>query len=403
MHCQVCGGSDLTQFLSLGDQPPSDAFLKKEDLEKPEATYPLDLLFCASCSLVQLGYIVDPDLLFRDYVYTTGSNNALRANFKDLVENAVKTYKLGVGDFVVDIGSNDGTLLENYLAHGVTVLGIDPSSAAELAQKKGIPTVQDYFNVENAQKVVQKNGRARVITATNVFAHVSALDSFMQGVVALLDERGVFISESSYIVDMVEGVQYDSIYHEHLRYYSVRSLVTLFERYGMEIARIEHIQSHGGSLRVFAAKKGAFSISPEIEQLAKDEEKKGFYELGTYQAFAERVENIKRELITIVGEFKKKGAHIVGIGAPAKGNTLLNFCGLDTDFIDYLTEKSELKVGLFAPGTHIPVVAESRMLEEQPEAALLLSWNLADELIPKLKHLGYQGRFIIPNPTPRVV
>ncbi|MCR4276197.1 MAG: class I SAM-dependent methyltransferase [Candidatus Parcubacteria bacterium] len=403
MMCALCGKEGMTQFLSLGHQPPSDAFLKKEDLEKPEITYPLDLFFCSSCTLVQLGYAVDPDILFRDYVYNTSTNNSLKANFKALVDKIISEYQLVAGDFVIDIGSNDGTLLENYLPYQIKVLGIDPSSATSLALEKGVPTLVDYFNVETAAKVCKEHGKAKIITATNVFAHVKALDSFMRGIKGLLDEKGVFISENGYVVDMIEGMQYDAIYHEHLRYYSVTALCALFARYEMEVVSVERIPSHGGSIRVYAAHKGALPVSENVATLCELEKEHGFTSLARYQTFANEVVVTKIALLDIIYTFKKKGARIAGIGAPAKGNTLLNYCKLDGTFIECLTEKSALKIGLYSPGMHIPVIDEAYLFEEQPEAALLLSWNLADELVPKIRQKGYKGVFIIPNPVPKCI
>jgi len=403
MRCTLCGGEDISHFLSLGHQPPSDAFLKKERLEKPEITYPLDLFFCNACALVQLGYAVDPDILFRDYVYNTSANNNLKANFKTLVDKIVSEYQLEAKDFVIDIGSNDGTLLENYLPYQIKILGIDPSSATSLALAKGIPTLVDYFTAEIAAHVRQKYGRAKVITAANVFAHVRALDSFMRGITELLDENGVFISENGYIVDMVEGMQYDAVYHEHLRYYSGTSLSALFARYDMEIIDIERIASHGGSIRVYAVYKGTRPVTKNVAALLEFEKEQGFNSFARYAKFAAEVVATKFALLDILYSFKKKGAHIAGIGAPAKGNTLLNYCKLDSTMIECLTEKSSLKIDLYSPGMHIPVVDEKYLFEEQPEAALLLSWNLADELIPKIRQKGYKGVFIIPNPVPKCV
>src|SRR3990167_4959450 len=387
MRCHICKAENLERFLSLGHQPPSDAFLKYEELERPEISYPLDVFFCPTCSLVQLGYAVDPEILFRDYVYNTGTNNALRANFKELVDEIIKAYSLKKDDFAVDIGSNDGTLLENYVSHGIRVLGIDPSSATTIALKKGIPTDVTFFNENEAQTVAERDGKPKIITATNLFAHVKELDSFMRGITELLAPDGVFISESGYVVDMVEGMQYDSIYHEHLRYYSVHSLAALFEKYGMEIISVVKISSHGGSLRVFAAKKGAHASDGSARALLAQEKAKGYHDRAVYDEFATRVAQTKEKLLSIVSSLKKSGAHIAGIGAPAKGNTLLNYCRLGPDTIEYLAEKSPLKIGRYSPGMRIPVVDESRIFAEQPEAALLLSWNIADLLVPKLREL----------------
>ena len=403
MGCFICKNSTLFKFLDLGAQPPSDAFLRKEDLGKSETTYPLSLCFCDVCGLVQLQDVVDPEVLFRDYVYTTGMNNSLRANFKVLVEMLVTRFSLTKGDFVIDIGSNDGTLLSFYAPFGVRTLGVDPSSASALAKEKGIPTLVDFFNAQTAARVASEYGKAKVITATNVFAHVGDIDSFMQGLAAALREDGVFVSESGYLLDMVETLGYDAIYHEHLRYYSLRPLTILFERFGMEIFDVERIPSHNGSIRVFAGFKGIHQKVPSVGELLALEEKYGLYDETIFIQFAKRVYAHKDALIALLAKGKKAGKRIVGIGAPAKGNTLLNFCGITPDIVDCLLEKSDLKIGLYAPGTHIPVVSEALLYTEQPDLALLLSWNLADELVLKLKQDGFKGEFIIPFPAPKIV
>ena len=403
MYCFICKNKHLFKFLDLGDQPPSDAFLRKEDLERPEAKYPLSLYFCEECTLVQIGFVVDPKILFRDYVYTTGMNNSLRANFKALVETLVSRYALTKSDFVIDIGSNDGTLLANYTPHGVNVLGIDPSSASTLAKDKGIPTEVDFFNERTALRVERKYGKAKVITATNVFAHVNDLDSFMRGITAVLREDGVFVSESGYLLDMVLTLGYDAIYHEHLRYYSLRPLKALFERFGMEVFDVERIQSHSGSIRVYAAFNGVHPTKASVGELLALEEKKGFYARQTFIEFARRVYAHRDALTVLLADVKKSGKRIVGIGAPAKGNTLLNFCGIIPETVNCILEKSALKIGLFTPGMHIPVVGEERLFAEQPEYALILAWNIAPELMSKLRQKGFKGKFIIPFPRVKIV
>ena len=306
MHCAICKNHQLKKFLSLGHQPPSDAFVREEGLSDPEITYPLDLYFCKNCTLVQLGYAVDPEILFRDYVYNSGSNNALKANFAELVSNVIETYVLQKGDLAIDIGSNDGALLENYLQYGVNILGIDPSSVTSIAIEKGIPTVVDFFNKTTAERAAKQYGRAKIITATNVFAHVDDLDSFMEGVTTLLSPEGVFITESGYVVDMIEGMQYDSIYHEHLRYYSMASLNKLFERFNMEIIRTEKIKSHGGSIRVYASMRGAHKIDPSVEILISKEKESGYHDIAPYEEFAMRVAETKLRLLEIILGLKKE-------------------------------------------------------------------------------------------------
>lgn len=403
MPCFICANNNLFNFLDLGCHPPSNAFIHKEDLSKPEEVYPLKPHFCESCGLVQLNHIVDPRKIFIDYVYNTSTNNSLKENFRILVGLIVKRFNLKNGDFAVDIGSNDGTLLSYYLPYGVKILGVDPSSVTKLALEKNIPTIVDFFSEMLAKDIVKRHGRAKIITATNVFAHVNKLRDFMSGVSALLEDDGVFITESQYLLDTITKLHYDLIYHEHLRYYSLKPLKLLFSHFGMEIFDVERIASHGGSIRVYAAKRGTRPISDAVASAIQDEEKNGLYRKETFISFADKVMQNKSEVLKIVDDIKKTGARIVGIGAPAKGNTLLNHYDMNAGVIDYLVEKSDLKIGTFAPGSHIPVVAEEKLFQEQPEYALLLSWNLAEELIPKIKRKGFAGKFIIPMPKPTVL
>jgi len=403
MSCFICGEKKLYKFLSLGDQPPSDAFLRARDLNKPEATYPLELCLCQSCYLVQLNYAVDPEKLFKDYVYNTATNNSLKKSFENLVNNLVKRFDLSASDLAIDIGSNDGTLLSYYRPHKVKILGIDPSSAAKLALANDIPTIVDFFSTKLAAKVIKKYGRAKIITATNVFAHVKKLDDFVDGVKDLLADGGVFVSESGYLLDFIEKLQYDSVYHEHLRYYSLKPLEILFKKFGMEIIDAERGTIHGGTIIVYAAREGKYPVSGKVVELIGEEESFGLYKKETFVNFARRVKKNKLAIQKLISDLKSGGKNIAAIGAPAKGNTLLNYCALGADVIDYLAEKSELKIGTFSPGTHIPVVDESRLYKDQPDYALMLSWNIADELIPKIRAKGYRGKFIIPHPKPKII
>ena len=404
MECQICSSKKLHHFLSLGHQPPSDRFLDEKELNEPETHYPLEVYFCEKCKLVQLGYAPDPRLLFTgSFVYTTGSSSELAQNFRSLVKKIVEGFGLSPQDFAIDIGSNDGTLLENYLAYKVRVLGVDPSEAARLSLQKNIPTLREFFNEETAKKILEKQGKASVITATNVFAHVRELDSFMKGIKLLLGDKGVFIEESHYLADMISRMEYDSIYPEHLRYYSLNPLVCLFNKFGMDVFDAERIGTHGGSLRVFACKKGAYKISGSVSEVLKEEEKSGLYLKETFDAFAGKVLENRRKLQRMLNEIKSRGKKIVGIGAPAKGNTLLNYCKIGLDTLDYLAEKPNLKVGKYSPGMHIKVVEESGVFEEQPDYALLLAWNLKDIIIPKLREKGFKGKIIVPVPEPVIV
>ncbi|MBR9699239.1 class I SAM-dependent methyltransferase [Candidatus Woesearchaeota archaeon] len=401
MNCTLCG-KQTTKFLSLGHHAPSDAFLKEEELNKEENTFPLDVFFCEHCYLVQLGYAVDPEILFRDYVYTTSSNNSLIKNFKELVETALQRFSPEKEELAVDIGSNDGTLLKGYEGR-MKILGVDPSSVAEIAIKNGVDTVHDFFSHELAKKIVKERGKARIITATNVFAHVKDVSSLMKGIKELLSEKGIFIQESHYLLNLLTKMQWDSIYHEHLRYYSLLSLQGLFDQFDLELFDAEPVPTHGGSIRTYVSMKGSYEKTERLQKLLDEERKKGLDKKATYLAFGDKVREHKFKIQNMLRRIKAEGKKIVGIGAPAKGNTLLNYCAIDTDVLDYLVEKSTLKIGLFTPGRHIPVRDEKLLFDEQPDYALLLSWNIAEELIPKLKKFGYKGTFIVPLPSPHEV
>lgn len=400
MECQICKSSNIVHVISLGHQPPSDEFIPLEKTKKPFTVYPLDLLYCKDCGLVQLGYTVDPNILFKEYAYNTGSNKQLKQQFCELTATLIKKYNLTNKDLAVDIGSNDGTLLEGYMKNGVKVLGIDPSSVTSIAIEKGIPTIVDFFNKETAKKAKEKYGTAKIITGTNMFAHVDALDSLMQGVVMLLDKKGVFVTESHHLLNLVTKLQYDQIYHEHLRYYSAKPLMHLFKNYGMEIIDIEYVASHGGSIRVYAVFKGEYEVQSSVQKVIDEETEAGLYNPTTYAEFADRILQSKHKLLELLIRLRKEGKEVVGLGAPAKGNTLLNYCQIRSDLVNYLAEHTDLKIGLYAPGSLIPVVDEVRIFKEQPPYLLLLAWNLKDILIPKMRDKGFKGKFIIPGEKP---
>jgi hypothetical protein len=403
MKCQICSNTKLHKFLSLGSLPPSDGFLNENELNKKEVKCLIDVFFCDNCKLVQLGHALNPKLLFTDsFVYTTGSSGELVKNFFALAEKLINQFSLSSKDLVIDIGSNDGTLLENFMKSNIKVLGVDPSESAKLALKKNIPTLLEFFNEQTAQKILKENKKAKIITATNVFAHVKELDSFMKGIKLLLTEKGVFVEESHYLKNMVSEMEYDSIYAEHLRYYSLKPLIHLFEKFGMTVFDAEKISTHGGSLRVYACIKGNFLVSENVSRIIEEEEKAGLYSKKTFDVFAQKVKKNRLKLRNLLLKLKKEGNNIVGLGAPAKGNTLLNYCGIGNNILDYLAEKQNLKVGKYSPGMHIKVVEESRFFSDQPEYALLLSWNLKDIIIPKLKEKGFKGKIIVPIPEPTV-
>lgn len=404
MQCMTCSGNNLEKFLSLGLHPSPDSFLNRDDLEKEEHLFPLDVFLCKDCKLVQLGEAPDPKLLFTSsFIYTTGSSGELVKNFHALAEKVVKRFNLSERDLVIDIGSNDGTLLENFKKKSIKVLGIDPSESAKLASEKQIPTFLEFFNKETAEKVLKEYGKAKVITATNVFAHVRDLDSFMKGLLVLLKDKGVFIEESHYLLNLIKDMEYDSIYAEHLRYYSLKPLIYLFEKYGLQVFDAEKISTHGGSLRVYACRKGYFKVSENVSRILKEEESFGLYSIDLYKKFSKKVEENAKKLKQFLLKLKSEGNSIVGIGAPAKGNTLLNYMKIGPETLNYLAEKKNLKVGKYSPGMHIEVVEESKMFEENPDYGLLLSWNLKNIIVPKIREKGFKGKVIVPVPSIEII
>ncbi len=404
MKCEICSSSNSYEVLDLGHQPPSDAFLSEEKLNESETFYPLKVFFCEDCKLVQLSYAVDPKILFTDqYVYTSTSNKPLLVHMKSLAERFVKEFTLTEKDLVIDIASNDGALLQEFKKQNMRILGVDPASVADIAMANGISTIKDFFNENLAQSILREHGKAKLITGLSLIPHAKELASIIEGVKLLLDDKGVFLAECHYIVDMIEKLQYDAIYHEHLRYYSVEALVNLFNRFGMDVFHAERIPTHGGSIRIIACKKGAYPISDSVKSLLEQEKQMNLNSHENFDNFRKRVNDNRKKLTMILHDAKSKGHRIVGIGAPAKGTTLLNFCKIDSSMLDYLAETSELKIGKYSPGMHIKILPESKLFEDNPEYALLLPWNIKDDIIPKLRAKGYSGKIIVPNPEPHVV
>lgn len=401
--CQICKSKKLEIILCYGNQPIVQAYLTKEQLNQPETTFPLNLVSCQECGLLQLDYVVDPEIVFpKNYPYRTGLTNMLIRNFRELAAKTIPQYNLKSGDLVIDIGSNDGSLLKEYEEKGLRVLGIEPTDAAKDANKNGVPTIQAFFNKDIVKQIIKKYGPAKLITATNVFAHINNASELAKNVYSLLNKDGVFISESQYFLDTFEKTELDCIYHEHIRFYTLKPLIKLLSNVGLTVTDAERISAAGGSIRVFATKEKR-PQTKKVKELVQKEEQAGLYDLKKLKTFSEKSIQAKRDLIHLVLECAKKG-RVVGLGSPARANTLLGFTHLDKDVLDYLGEKSDSpKIGLFTPGTHIPVADEKRIFEEQPEYVLVLSWHIGEELMKKVRQLGYRGKFIIPLPNPRVI
>jgi hypothetical protein len=402
----MCKDTKLVKFLDLGFTPPADRFLRKDQMREPETYYPLEVMLCMNCGLAQLSYVVSPEILYRhDYPYESSLTATGRQHWSEFASTVTKRLELGSDDLVVDIGSNVGTLLESFRSNGTKVLGVEPASnIVRIADKKGIETLNEFFSPELAEFVFRQKGRVSVITATNVFAHVDDLDSVMEGVKILTDASGVFVVEAPYFCNLVKDLEYDTIYHEHLSYLSILPMISFFDRFGMEIFDIEERDIHGGSIRVYVSFQGKMPVSPAVQKFVTREKNMGIHTLDVLKEFAQKVEVNRQELIWLLRKLKREGKKIAGVSAPAKGMTLLNYSRIGKDTIDFITEKSTLKIGRFTPGTHIPVFPDQKLIDEMPDYALLLAWNFSHEIMENLgDYVSKGGKFIIPIPEPHIV
>jgi len=403
-QCQICGHSPLDTVLSLGYMPPVNQMVPIGQAPHQQPWFPTTLLHCRKCDLVQLGLAVDPAIIFPpEYPYTSGTTKLLRDNFADLQRESAAMLGLGNEDLVVDIGSNDGTLLSNFKQGGQRVLGIEPTDVGDIANQRGTPTLKRYFGVEVAREVKRDHGTASVVTAANCFAHIEDVHAIVDGIVEMLKPDGVFISESHYLVPLLDTLQYDTIYHEHLRYYSLASLKHLLEMHDLEVFHARPIPSHGGSIRVYAAPLGAHAVQESVARILATEPR-GDAMVKRLATFRSEVILSKLRLLSMLRDLKEKGTRVAGISAPSRASTLVNYVGLDEGLIEYVCEISgSLKIGKFMPGTQIPVVEESRLYADQPDCAIIFSWHIADELAPKLKARGFRGKLITPLPVPRTL
>lgn len=397
--CQVCKGNELEQIISLGHLPQVNVMQDiGSDLEE-EIIFPAELLLCKNekCSLVQLSHIVDQKIIFPpSYAYTSRTTKILRENFATLPKSVDKVLKLTKDDLVIDIGSNDGTLLSNFVPI-CRVLGIEPTDIAKYANEHGIKTMQAFFNYEIANAIAADNGKAKLITATNVFAHIGNVHSIVEDIVYLLDkEDGIFINESHYLIGLMESNQYDTIYHEHLRYYSLTSLKYLLEMHGLEIFNAELIPTHGGSIRVWSSHKGKYTINQNVINMLDKEKEKLTKE--KFSQFKKDVVRSKVDLYALLADFP---GTVGAIGAPSRAATLVNYVGLNEDILKFILEApGSNKIGKYMPGTKIPILEESSELINSVDNLLLLSWHIAEEIIPKLRDKGFKGRFITPLSSP---
>lgn len=404
--CRCCGGDTLRPFLSLGPMPLANAFLRSPDAFASEQRFPLDVSFCERCSLVQVVDIIAPEVLFRDYLYQTGFSATIAAHNAQIARTLVDQLRLGRRDLVIEVASNDGSLLKCFREQGVPSLGIEPATnLAQKAQAEGLQTLNDFFDSTVARGVRQAYGPAKVVIGNNVLAHVDEPLDFLRGFRELLHHDGIGIVEVPYLGDLVERLEYDTIYHEHLSYFSVTALTHLCDAAGLVIVRIEHLPVHGGSLRIWMAPaEHSGGHAHQVQQLIAQEAASELTKLTRLEAFADRVYASRDRLRTVLGEIRRSGRTVAGYGAAAKGNTLLNFCGIDGRTLPYIVDKSPLKVGRYTPGTHIPVLPVATLLERQPHVLLILPWNFAEEITSQQHEYRRRGGvFLLPVPEPRFI
>ena len=403
--CQICNSKKLHMILDLGHQPLCDTLLTHVMLNEPEKTYPLRMIWCEDCTGVQIDYCVSGSEVYHpNYPYRSGVTKELAEYQAKIGESLIKKYNVKSEDLVMDIGSNDGTLLSGFKEMGVRTLGVEPTNIAKIARVNGIETIQSFFDIKTSEKIKKKYGKASIIVTTNTFAHMQTIGEFIMGAYNLLKDGGVFVNETHYLLDVINGGQFDTIYHEHLRTYSLHSLIALFKPYDFTVADVERGDRYGGNIRVHVTKGRGKKVSKAVRDILTLEKDSGLGDLKTYTKFAKRVKKARLGFMDFLIRTKQSGKHIVGNSCPGRCSTLLNYYGIDSELLPYLAEQpTSLKLGMYLPGKHIPVVNNQRLISEQPDFVVLMAWHYAKPIMEQLKARGLKSDFVIPLPDFRIV
>jgi len=405
--CLACGAPLRHTFVDLGMSPLCESYLAAADLGRMERFYPLHVFVCERCFLVQLEEFVSPEEIFTEYAYFSSYAQSWVEHMGRYADEAAQRLRLGPHSFVVEVASNDGYLLQHFVARGIPVLGIEPAAnVARVAVAKGIPTLVKFFGEKTARALAAEGKQADLVCGANVLAQVPRPNDFVEGLRILLKPGGVVTIEFPHLMRLMAETQFDTIYHEHFSYFSLLSAERIFAAHGLEVFDVEELPTHGGSLRVWARHAGdaRWPVTERARELRRREVEAGLLRLDTYSGFGERVKEVKRKLLAFLIEARRAGRTVVGYGAPGKGNTLLNYCGIRTDFLDFTVDRSPYKQGKFLPGTHIPIHHPDRIREARPDYVLILPWNFRDEIVEQMAFIReWGGRFVVPIPETRVL